>query len=105
MLNGETLKHIIRCNHISISELSRKLKVSRGSIYNWFRKESLSQEIIHKIGEVLNYDFSAEFSEPLERENLFSDLCNPNRCVNVKVESVIYWRDKYITFLNKQNDI
>ncbi|HEY1056316.1 MAG TPA: HTH domain-containing protein [Emticicia sp.] len=104
MQNGEIVELVIRRNHISISELSRKLKVSRRSIYNWFTQESLSREIIYKIGEVLNHDFSAEFPDMFDRTTLHN---NQRKVMDIdaeELESVNYWRNKYITLLEKHND-
>jgi predicted transcriptional regulator len=104
MQNGEIVELVIRRNHISISELSRKLKVSRRSIYNWFTQESLSREIIYKIGEVLNHDFSAEFPDMFDRATVLSNQRRITEADSEELESVNYWRNKYINLLEKHND-
>jgi plasmid maintenance system antidote protein VapI len=105
MQNGEIVELVIRRNHISISELSRKLKVSRRSIYNWFTQENLSREIIYKIGEVLNHDFSAEFPDMFDRAMILNHHQNKTTDTEVEeLESVTYWRNKYINLLEKHND-
>lgn len=106
MQNGEIVELVIRRNHISISELSRKLNVSRRSIYNWFTQESLSREIIYKIGEVLNHDFSAEFPDMFDRATLLNTPRNGSTSIDAanEFESVTYWRNKYINLLEKHND-
>jgi predicted transcriptional regulator len=107
MHNGETVELVIRRDNISISELSRRLNVSRRSVYNWFAQENLSVEIICKIGEVLNHDFSKDFP------SLFNDaddrvIQHNFRDVGYKddasLNSAQYWRDKYINLLEKHND-
>ena len=107
MHNGETVELVIRRDNISISELSRRLNVSRRSVYNWFAQENLSLEIICKIGEVLNHDFSKDFP------SLFNDtddrvIQHNFRDVGYKddasLNSAQYWRDKYINLLEKHND-
>lgn len=105
MQNGEIVELVIRRNHISISELSRKLNVSRRSIYNWFTQESLSREIIYKIGEVLNHDFSAEFPDMFDKATLINTR-NGSHSIDAanEFESVTYWRNKYINLLEKHND-
>ena len=105
MQNGEIVELVIRRNHISISELSRKLKVSRRSIYNWFTQENLSREIIYKIGEVLNHDFSAEFPDMFDRAMILNHHQNMTTDTEAEeLESVTYWRNKYINLLEKHND-
>jgi predicted transcriptional regulator len=104
MQNGEIVELVIRRNHISISELSRKLKVSRRSIYNWFTQESLSREIIYKIGEVLNHDFSVEFPDMFDRATILNSQRKVTDTDAEELESVNYWRNKYITLLEKHND-
>lgn len=107
MHNGEIVELVIRRDNISISELSRRLNVSRRSVYNWFTQENLSLNIISKIGEVLDHDFSTDFPELAEtsarkissynfRDGEISDEASLN--------SVQYWRDKYIDLLEKHND-
>ncbi len=107
MHNGETVELVVRRDNISISELSRRLNVSRRSVYNWFAQENLSFEIICRIGEILNHDFSKEFP------TLFNDsddriIQHNFRDASYKDESTLnssqYWRDKYINLLEKHND-
>ena len=107
MHNGETVELVVRRDNISITELSRRLNVSRRSIYNWFTQENLSAEIICKIGEALSHDFSVEFPD------LFNELNNRNNLYSFRSRllrddglenSVQYWRDKYINLLEKHND-
>lgn len=111
MNNGEIVELVIRRNHISISELSRKLNVSRRSLYNWFTQKDLSIETIHKIGEVLKYDFSGEFPDIFDKKDNIVDyqsaekeITVENQLVNENNESVNYWRSKYIHLLEKHND-
>jgi len=106
MHNGETVELVVRRDNISISELSRRLNVSRRSIYNWFSQENLSFEIICKIGDVLNHDFSSDFPEMSRTEKhvhlkYFKESYSSNEFAE---ESVQYWKDKYINLLEKHND-
>jgi len=104
---GETVELVVRRDNISISELSRRLSVSRRSIYNWFSQENLSFEIICKIGDVLGHDFSVEFPElfsKIEKHpkvKYFRDNLIANE---FSEDSVQYWKDKYINLLEKHND-
>lgn len=104
---GDVIERIVRTK-IGISELSRILHVSRTSIYNWFEHGHLSLETICKIGQAINYDFSREFPEDFAKgRNHVS--AEPNSGNESKIEncesSVRYWMNKYISLLEKYNEI
>ena len=102
---GEIVELTIRRNNISISELSRKLNVSRRSIYNWFTQKSLSIDIICKIGEVIKHDFSKDFPEIFNQSMDLPDSRDVKSYTAADdYESVNYWRNKYINLLEKHND-
>lgn len=102
---GEIVELTIRRNNISISELSRKLNVSRRSIYNWFTQKSLSIDIICKIGEVIKHDFSKDFPEIFNQSMDLPDSRDIKSYTAADdYESVNYWRNKYINLLEKHND-
>ncbi|WP_316814829.1 helix-turn-helix transcriptional regulator [Pedobacter nyackensis] len=104
---GDVIERIVRTK-IGISELSRILHVSRTSIYNWFEHGHLSLETICKIGQAINYDFSNEFPEEFAKgRNHVSTGFSPGS--DTKTEngdsSVHYWMNKYISLLEKYNEI
>lgn len=106
MNNGEIVEHVIRRNNISISELSRRLRVSRRSIYNWFTQKNLSYDIILQIGEVLDYDFSSDFPDKLNgRKSNSSQVYQGDFQMNDLQNSANYWRNKYINLLEKYNEV
>ncbi|MBG6233925.1 transcriptional regulator with XRE-family HTH domain [Pedobacter sp. CAN_A7] len=101
MHNGEIIELVVRRDKISISELSRKLKVSRKSIYNWFKKENLSLDVINRIGEVLNHDFTTELPEKYEELNVeLKKLRQDSDTIDGFDPNVAhYWKTKYINLL------
>ncbi len=106
MNKGEIVELVIRRNNLSISELSRRLHVSRRSIYNWFEQSDLSLDVICKIGEVLNHDFSLDFPDLFNMNKLkFLDNLNQDFQEEINQNSVNYWRNKYISLLEKHNEI
>jgi predicted transcriptional regulator len=107
MHNGEIIELVVRRDKISISELSRKLKVSRKSIYNWFKKENLSLEVINRIGEVLNHDFTAELPEKYEELNVeLKNLKQDNDTMDgFDVNVANYWKTKYINLLESYTSL
>jgi predicted transcriptional regulator len=106
MNNGEIVEHVIRRNNISISELSRRLRVSRRSIYNWFTQKNLSFDIILQIGEVLDYDFSSDFPDKLNGRKSNSSQIYPGDIQMHDIQnSANYWRNMYINLLEKYNEV
>ncbi len=101
---GEIVEHAVRRQNVNISELSRRMKVNRRTLYNWFQQKSLNADVICGIGEVINYDFSKDFNEELEINK--NKLKTKERLLSPKFikeyggqESVYYWMEKYISLL------
>ncbi|WP_316820070.1 hypothetical protein [Pedobacter gandavensis] len=104
---GDVIERIVR-NKIGISELSRKLQVSRTAIYNWFETGQINLEMICKIGQIIDYDFRKEFPEE------FSNAQNPNtknlgskkeNQDEITTKAVDYWMNKYISLLERYNEM
>lgn len=106
MNKGEIVELVIRRNNLSISELSRRLHVSRRSVYNWFEQKDLSLDIICKIGDVLDYDFSADFPDlfTTRKSRIISRMDN-EIIGDQQLNSANYWRNKYINLLEKHMQV
>lgn len=106
---GQVIEHIVRSENVGVSELSRKLKVSRRTVYNWFSQKTLSLDIICKIGSVIKHDFSKEFPDDFERlnaENNNNDYSgNETNTDESHSSPVSYWMSKYIKLLEKYNEL
>jgi predicted transcriptional regulator len=105
---GNVLEQVVRMERIGISELSRKLKVSRRTIYNWFEQENLNLQIILKVGDIIGHDFTAELPETLIRNHrhlLNAEDTSLVRTVDVDNNSVYFWMNKYVSLLEKYNDL
>ena len=99
---GEIVEHAVRRQNVNISELSRRMKVNRRTLYNWFQQKSLNADVICGIGQVINYDFSKDFNDELNSAALKGSA----RMLSVKhdrdarsTETVYYWMEKYIALL------
>lgn len=99
---GEIVEHAVRRQNVNISELSRRMKVNRRTLYNWFQQKSLNADVICGIGQVINYDFSKDFNDELNSASLKGSA----RMLSVKSdrdgknsETVYYWMEKYIALL------
>ncbi|MNK09448.1 hypothetical protein D3C87_274090 [compost metagenome] len=106
---GKVIERAVRRDHMGISALSRKLHVSRRTIYNWFDQESLSFEIICKIGNAIKYDFSKEFPDDFARvdDEITSNVNHFKNGDDNTADSfsVNYWMNKYIKLLEKYNEL
>ncbi len=104
---GQIVERVIRRDRMGISELSRKLKVSRRTIYNWFDQEKLNPEIIQKIGAVIGHDFSSELPEVFLKKDLLQvafDEHTQDPSISDS-NSVYFWMNKYIRLLEKYNEL
>ncbi|MDN3549548.1 hypothetical protein [Mucilaginibacter aquaedulcis] len=103
---GRIVERVVRRDRMGISELARRLKVSRRTIYNWFEMERLSIDIISKIGFVIGHDFSDEFPE--EFANADNHLAG-DAVAQIQTEqpnnAIYYWMDRYIKLLEKFNEV
>lgn len=105
---GKILEKIVRMERIGISELSRKLKVSRRTIYNWFEQENLNLQILFDVGEIIGHDFTNDLPESmLHRIRRLPSteapvLTNEDELAST---SVYFWMNKYVSLLEKYNHL
>jgi len=105
---GEVLERIVRRDRMGISELARRLGVSRRTMYNWFETEQISIEIIRRIGLIIGHDFSAEFPDEFAKKSEFADgesFFDGQGAQEQPGTVVYYWMDKYIKLLEKFNTL
>jgi len=99
---GEILEHAVRRQNVNISELSRRMKVNRRTLYNWFHQEKLHLDVVCAIGQVINYDFSKEFQDEFLRSGVRLVTEETNQQLTQQPhtqDSIYYWMHKYITLL------
>lgn len=104
---GHILELAIRRDRLGISEIARKLNITRRTLYNWFESEKIPIELIQKIGNVIDHDFSLEFPNEIiasqqidhpQKGDHHSDQDNANN-------SVRYWMNRYIELLENYNAV
>ena len=104
--HGEILERIVRRNRMGISELSRKLNVSRRTIYNWFGQDKLNQEIIWQIGQSIGQNLSISFPDVFVEKNAEATaLAETGDKRSTDSNSVYFWMNKYIHLLEKYNSL
>lgn len=96
--NGAIVEHAIRRQNVNISELSRRMKVNRKTLYNWFQNKKLDTEVIRKIGQVINYDFSNDLHISLSQD-AENDFAEKAGIQSDSPDSIYYWMEKYISLL------
>lgn len=104
---GEILERLVRRDRMGISELSRKLNVSRRTIYNWFGQDRIGHEVIWQVGKLLGQDLSSSFPEafPKYSSEHASPTADPGKQVGTDSNSVYFWMNKYIHLLEKYNNL
>jgi AcrR family transcriptional regulator len=104
---GKIVERIVRRDHMGISEIARKLNVSRRTLYNWFNTKRLSFDIICQIGIVIEHDFSKEFPNEFalrfNSSNAEKDI-ETHEAKDAPLDAIYYWMDKYIKLLEKFNE-
>jgi transcriptional regulator with XRE-family HTH domain len=101
---GEIVEKAVRRSGISIAELARRINVDRRTIYYWFKQINLSVDTISKIGEGINHDFSNDFPELTQQLNQITLIKNHvNKDSDVEV--IRFWKHKYISLLEKYNEM
>lgn len=105
---GEIIEKLIRRNGVSISELARRMRVNRRSVYNWFNQSSLKLDAIIKIGNIVGCDIPKEFPNAftpddftmLEGMKIYNPKPLPESGNNAQ-----FWIDKYVTLLEEYNQL
>jgi DNA-binding phage protein len=104
--HGSILEKAVRKDCMGISEIARKLQVSRRTLYNWFESENIDFEIFYKVGIVTGHDFSKEvpgFEE--EKKRFDGNFQNQLSALGDNANNVFYWMERYIQLLEKYNSI
>ncbi|WP_460611176.1 helix-turn-helix domain-containing protein [Hymenobacter terrigena] len=59
---GEILQEAIKNSGISITRIVEELGITRPTIYRKFKDETIDYGFVKRIGEIINHDFSDEFT-------------------------------------------
>lgn len=103
---GSILEKAIRNDCMGISEIARKLQVSRRTLYNWFESEKLDLEIIYKVGVVTGHNFSKEIPGFDEQKRLFVNTFSTEASeLDDNSNTVYYWMERYIHLLERYNSV
>ena len=98
MHKGQVIQKAVKESGITITQLAKKLKKSRQSIYNIFDNPQVPLDIIMEIGKAIHYDFSKDFKQLKS----YSSQSDSTMAEEGKVE---YWKQKYISLLEEYNQL
>ncbi|MBF9235925.1 helix-turn-helix domain-containing protein [Hymenobacter sp. BT683] len=59
---GEILQEAIKNSGISITRIVEELGITRPTIYRKFKEETVDYSIVKRIGDIINHDFSNDFT-------------------------------------------
>lgn len=95
-----------RKSPLSITQLVKRMGISRGTYYNHKDDPNLPFEDIEKYGKILGYDFTSDFPEMHKYafEEPIAPYGNPKN-FDEAVKQKDYWKDKYLNLLEKYNKV
>lgn len=119
---GEVVRLVVDKMDCNIKQLSKKLGITRGTLYRQFERADMDWRYIVKIGRILHYDFSSELPEIKLRD--FDSLASEpvgdystaedtllNRAIKeidkwktesyINLQEVNKWREKYYELLEQ----
>ncbi|WP_439698608.1 helix-turn-helix domain-containing protein [Mucilaginibacter sp. AW1-7] len=103
---GKVVECVVRRHPMGLSEIARRVGISRRTLYNWFENEMLACDLIGQLGNVIEHDFTAEFPGEGDKIKMARNEQLTGATRNGSVESPVhYWMNKYIELLERYNQI
>lgn len=116
---GEILQEAIKNSGISITRIVDELGITRPTIYRKFKEETIDYSFVKKVGEIINHDFSKDFTSlqqsslPLVTYNVrntVSSSVTPRVTSSQSVEAdpsrqLLLLQAKYIALLEAYNEL
>jgi transcriptional regulator with XRE-family HTH domain len=116
---GEIVQEAIKNSGISITRIVEELGITRPTIYRKFKDDTLDAKFVRKIGEIIGYDFTQNFTLP-EQSSLPFASSSPKLHVTPAVTSrvtvpqtidldasqqLLALQAKYISLLEAYNEL
>lgn len=116
---GEILQEAIKNSGISITRIVEELGITRPTIYRKFKEETIDYNIVKRIGEIINHDFSNDFTV-VQQSSLPFVINTPRPIVTASVTSrvtqqqntdsdpskqLLLLQAKYIALLEAYNEL
>ncbi len=99
---GALLEAAVKNSSINITQMVKRMGISRGTYYNHRNDQNLSFEQLVKYGKVLKHDFSHDIPE-MKQFILYEQEApyGPPKSLEEAVEQRDYWREKYYQLMEK----
>jgi hypothetical protein len=99
---GALLEAAVKASGISVTQIVKKMGISRGTYYNHKNDPHLSLDQLYQYGKVLKHDFSADLPQIRELELEEGDPgYNQPSTIEEAMEQRDYWREKYYQLMEK----
>ena len=114
---GEILLEAIKNSGISITRIVEELGITRPTIYRKFKEETIDYNFVRKVGEIINHDFSHDFTsvqqsslpfvtnivKPLVTSTVASRVTTPSSSNPDASSQLLLLQSKYIALLEAYN--
>ena len=103
---GALLEAAVNERHVNISQMVKRMGISRGTYYNHIQDPDLSLEQLAKYGRVIGHDFSQQLPE-LKRLVLEEpeSLYRTPITMEEAIEQRDYWREQYYRQVKEYNEL
>ena len=104
---GQILEKAVRESGMPLSKLPKRLSNSRRWIYNAFENPNVSIDYILEIGKIIHHDFSDDIVELRKYREMatFMHLDSVSEIETNNKSGQDYWKNKYLTLLEKYNQL
>jgi len=93
---GELLERAIRRKGLNITEIAFAMKVTRRTLYNWFKQDVIDRETMERLSTIVKYDvesnlpgiFTTEVEDPI-----------------IPIKDEAYWQGRYIDLLERYSSL
>jgi transcriptional regulator with XRE-family HTH domain len=116
---GEILQEAIKNSGISITRIVEELGITRPTIYRKFKEETIDYSFVKKVGDVINYDFSEDFTllqqpalsfvtpvvRPTVLSNVTSRVTPSQNIAPDTTKQLLDLQTKYIALLEAYNEL
>jgi plasmid maintenance system antidote protein VapI len=116
---GEILQEAIKNSGISITRIVDELGITRPTIYRKFKEETVDYTFVKRVGEIINHDFSTDFTLTQQSSipfvtnsvrNTVSPVVTPRVTASQSVDidpsrQLLLLQAKYIALLEAYNEL
>jgi hypothetical protein len=103
---GEALEEAVKKTRTKVTQLVRKVGISRGTYYNHIEDPKLSYEMLEAYGKVLKYDFTQVIPQmPKYVIDEPEDSYGKPATLEEAIRQIDHWKDKYINLLEQYKDL